>query len=132
MIEYDNEQFMNITQIFKTLNIYTHENKIAPYNIQSFSSYELAPYDLELEEECCMGINCIFKNIPLICSKNHQSLMKIKKNSNIPSYLCKYERPWKIMTDSNKPMKCNNINCWFSHLKGRKEHLRNIWLKLNN
>jgi hypothetical protein len=130
MIEYDDEQFHNITKMFKTLDIEDHCHKIAPYTNRTLIYNEYAPYDLVLEEECSMGINCIFKNTPLICPKNHQGLAPIKKYFNIPSLLCKYERPWKTLRDTNKPMKCNNVNCWFSHLKGRKEHLHNIWKEL--
>ncbi len=129
MIEYDDEQYLNIHQLFKTLNIEDRCNKIAPYNNASIF-YEYAPYDLELEEECIFGFHCIFKNTPSICPKNHQGITTIKKYTKLPPLLCKYERPWKILRDTNKPMKCNNVNCWFSHLKGRKEHLNNILLEL--
>ncbi len=124
-MDFDDEQLFNISILFKMLNIYENNNKFAPYNNLFFNN-EYAPYDLELEEECKMGFNCIFKTNPRICYKNHQGLNKIKKFYYIPHYLCKYERPWKLVKDTNKPMKCDNINCWFSHLKGRKEHLQKI------
>ena len=128
MIEYDDEQYLHINQLFKTLNIENLCSKIAPYNnIPMF--YEYAPYDLELEEECFMGFYCIFKNTPSICPKNHQGLIEIKKNTKIHPLLCKYERPWKVNKDETQ-MKCNNITCWFSHLKGRKEHINKLLLKI--
>lgn len=129
-MDFDDEQLFNISTLFKTLNIDDYNKKLAPYN-NNFSYNDYAPYDLELEEECKMGCNCIFKNTPLICHKNHQGLKNIKKHQFISPLLCKYERPWKIIKETRKPMRCNNINCWFSHLKGRKEHLKNIILELN-
>jgi hypothetical protein len=131
MIEYDDEQLIRISQLFKTLNIAEYNNKLTPYKSSVLIYNDYAPYDLELEEECCFGINCIFKNTPLICPKNHQGIKYIKKYNKIPSLLCKYERPWKITKEDNSPMKCNNINCWFSHLKGRKEHLKKIFKSLS-
>jgi hypothetical protein len=134
MIEYDDDQFNNICQIFRMLNIYEECKKIAPFNMRFILRDEYAPYDLELEEECSFGINCVFKNTPLICYKNHQGIKSIKKYTMIPRLLCKYERPWRyIRLDNNnyKKIKCNNVNCWFSHLKGRKEHLQKIWIELN-
>ncbi len=128
MIEYDNDQFMLISDIVKVLDIFEINNNIAPFNTKPMLLSEYAPYDLELEEECFMSSTCIFKTIPSICPKNHQGLPTIKKNYYLPSLLCKYERPWR--TCNNKPIKCNNINCWFSHLKGRKNHIRNILLNM--
>ncbi len=128
---FDDEQLLNISTLFKILNIDEFNKKIAPYNNNSLYN-EYAPYDLELEEECKQGVYCIFKNSPSICPKNHQGLNKIKKYYHLPSLLCKYERPWKLTKDTNKPMICNNINCWFSHLKGRKEHLKKLMLLIRN
>ena len=131
-----NQQNHLIKQLFNMLDmpdvIYEFE-KISPFNVLHYSSkyIEYAPYDLILEEPCIFGPHCLYKKTPYLCPRNHQKLGKIiKKGSAVPKYLCKYERPWKILRDTNKPMKCNNVNCWFTHLKGRKEHLNNILLEL--
>ena len=99
MIEFDDDQFINICKIFKMLDIHEECNKFAPYNTRFTVLNEYAPYNLELEEECCMGSNCIFKNTPLICPKNHQGIKQIKKFDYIPQLLCKYERPWKTINN---------------------------------
>ncbi len=129
MTEYDTHQFILISQLFKNLQLEDSDTNLAPFNIRQDVLYEKAPYDLELEDECGFGIKCIFKKNPLICHKNHQGINKISKNNYIPTLLCKYERPWKIY--NNKSIKCNNIYCWFSHLKGRKEHLQQILLNIS-
>jgi hypothetical protein len=125
---YDEHQLLLIMQLFKILDL-TDDISLAPYNIlkknkKLINVVEYAPYDLILEEECIFGYNCVFKNKPLICPRNHQGLSNIKKGTIIPNLLCRYERPWKIMSHKNQIFKCNNINCWFSHLKGRTEHLK--------
>jgi hypothetical protein len=128
-MDFDDEQLLNISSLFKILNIDEFNYKIAPFNNKLYY-IEYAPYDLELEEDCSQGIYCIFKNSPLICPKNHQGLNKIKKGFQLPSLLCKYERPWRLTKDTNQQTRCNNINCWFSHLKGRREHLKNLFLSI--
>jgi hypothetical protein len=113
-------------QMLKMLDLYEKEYEShtnAPYNINYKNTHEIAPYTLVLEEDCPFGNMCIYKKIPLICSRNHQKLGKyIIKNTIIPNYLCKYERPWKKNLNG-LPMYCTNNKCWFSHLKGRVDFL---------
>ncbi len=121
------EQTFLIKQSFNMLGIKDATyilDKSTPHNL-SLCYYEYAPYDLYLEEQCCYGLRCFYKNEPLVCSKNHQSLQYIiKQNTLIPKELCKYERPWKYL-------RCNNIYCWYSHLYGRSEHINNLKLIYN-
>jgi hypothetical protein len=118
-----NHQSILINQLFMMLDmidaIYEF-NLTTPYNIyrQTCIKNEYAPYDIILEEPCPFGNKCLYKKTPIFCSKNHQTIIKhIKQNEIIPKYLCKYERPWRKL--NGKPMRCDNINCWFSHLEGR-------------
>lgn len=98
--------------------------KETPYYSNSLMT-EYAHCDMVLEEICCYGTKCLYKNNPLICPKNHQLLLKtIKKNTIIPKQLCKYERPW-------KNMKCINIYCWYAHLKGRSQYMEILKIKHN-
>ncbi len=103
------------------------EKFIAPYNITNNKNWriERCLVNMELEEECQFGINCPNKKIPFLCPKNHQGLNKIYyTNSIIPNLICKYERPWRIL--NNKSMRCQNKNCWFSHLKGRVDFINQL------
>ena len=119
-----NHQSILIDQLFKMLgmkDVIKEFDIITPFNLSS-SIVEFAPYDIILEDPCPFGNKCLYKKTPLLCSKNHQTKIKIlKKQEIIPKYLCKYERPWKTL--NNKPMRCQNIYCWFSHLEGRKEFI---------
>jgi hypothetical protein len=115
-----NHQTLLIKQLFISLDMsdmisYFHIK--TPFNLSNLYT-ENAPYDIILEEPCPYGHKCLYKKTPSLCYKNHQTKNKIiKKGESIPKYLCKYERPWKQL--NNKPMKCANINCWFSHLENR-------------
>jgi hypothetical protein len=101
--------------------------KNTPYN--NYLNYkEYAPCNLLLETPCDYENVCFYKKEPLSCCKNHQTKNTIiQQGEQIPKYLCKYERPWKYL--NGYPMRCLNINCWYSHLSGRKDIL--LW-KLNN
>ncbi len=115
-----NHQTLLIKQLFINLDMPDMINYFdikTPYNLSN-SILENAPYDLILEEPCPYSYKCLYKKTPLYCSKNHQTKKTIiKKYENIPKYLCRYERPWRKLND--KPMRCENKNCWFSHLEGR-------------
>ncbi len=94
-------------------------NKYTPYYLR-YNNTEYAPYNLYLEESCDYGNNCFYKKDPLVCCKNHQTNNNIiVKEQILPNYLCKYERPWKNL--NGYQMRCQNIYCWFSHLKGREQ-----------
>ena len=113
--------------IFNTINMNDELNnfyKETPYYSKS-SSNEYTKCDLILEENCCYGDKCLYKNNPLICPKNHYFLEQIiKKNTIIPKQLCRYERPW-------RKMKCINIYCWYSHLKGHIETIEKLKIEQN-
>ncbi len=84
---------------------------------------EYAPYDLVLEEEC--QSTCPHKKTPALCAKNHKiGIRPIKSGDIIPEHMCHYERPWRLF--KNSPLYCTNINCWYSHLKGRTERVKRI------
>ncbi len=121
------EQMSVIKQMLNTLDMGDAVNdfeKQTPHNLKE-SSYEYTPCDLILEEKCCFGNACLYKKEPLTCSKNHQSLFPfIRKNTLIPNKICKYERPW-------KNIRCTNIYCWYSHLKGRSNYIKEFKLKNN-
>jgi hypothetical protein len=117
-----NHQTQLIIQLFINLDmpdIINYFDVKTPY-ILNKKEYEYAPYDIILEKFCPYGNKCLYKKTPSQCYKNHQTINKIiKKNEYIPTYICKYERPWRKIND--KPIRCQNINCWFSHFEGRKE-----------
>jgi hypothetical protein len=119
------EQMFLIKQIFNTLDMNDIVNdfeKQTPH-ITKNTSNEYTPCDLILEEKCIFGNACLYKKDPLSCSKNHQSLFPfIRKNTIISNKVCKYERPWKNML-------CTNMNCWYSHLKGRCKYVEAFKLK---
>ncbi len=120
------QQTLIIKQILLGLDMedaFNHFIKTTPYYL-SYNNYEYTPCDLILEESCPYGNNCLYKTTPLVCYKNHQLINKvIKKNQRIPNVICKYERPWKKL--NGEPMRCQNIYCWFSHLKGRYDIIKN-------
>ena len=94
--------------------------KTTPFRLE-FKIKDFTPYNLVLEEPCPYGNNCFYKKNPLICNKNHQTNATIiLEYSQIPNYICKYERPW-IILPNGKEMRCQNKYCWFSHLKGHYE-----------
>jgi hypothetical protein len=119
-----NHQTFLIKQLFINLDmpdVIKYFDIKTPYNL-SYATIEKAPYDIILEESCPYGYKCLYKKTPIFCYKNHQTILKvIKKNEIIPKYLCKYERPWRQL--NNKQMRCENINCWFSHLEGRRNNI---------
>ncbi len=119
-----NHQTQLIIQLFINLDmpdIVDYFDTKTPY-ILNKKAYEYAPYDIKLEESCPFGHNCFYKKTPILCSKNHQTRNKIiKQDEYIPTYICKYERPWRML--NNKPMRCENIYCWFSHLDGRCNYI---------
>lgn len=113
-----NEQLIILRHIFYTLDM---EDVIIAFEKQTplicHINAERSPEILYLEDKCIFGTACLYKNDPLSCSKNHLNIAPfIKKNSFIPNKLCKYERPW-------KNIKCTNIYCWRSHLRGRIEFI---------
>ena len=98
-------------------------NKTPFYSKDSNDTYSKC--DLITEETCYYGDKCLYKNNPLICPKNHYFLEQIiKKNTIIPKQLCRYERPW-------RKMKCINIYCWYSHLKGHIETIEKLKIEQN-
>jgi hypothetical protein len=114
LYEMTKHQQILINQLLKTLDI----NPLADNHI----SYEYAPYDLILEEECSNGKYCNHRRNPLICSKNHHNINNIiKQFEHIPKKMCRYERPWKIL--NGYPMRCTNSECWYSHLEGRSDSI---------
>lgn len=122
------DSYIMIYNLLKTLEIedaIIDYNKYAPFNLNRTYYTEYAPYNLVLEETCFYKNECFYKKDPLSCCKNHQLTdVMIMKNQQIPKFLCKYERPWKLL--NGYPMRCQNIYCWLSHLSGRKEILNII------
>jgi hypothetical protein len=117
--EMTKHQQILIKQLFKLLDMDINNN----INIY----YDYAPYDLILEEECSNGKYCKNRKNPLNCSKNHHNINNIiKKNEPIPQKMCRYERPWKTL--NGYPMRCTNIECWYSHLEGRSDSINNYIL----
>jgi hypothetical protein len=126
----DENQSLFIKQLLNTIGIYDDDNDCltTPFNVKIKSSYskEYIPYDIKLEVDCINGNNCKFKKVPLVCPYNHQNLGRIfKKYDYIPNLFCRYERPWK-KNNNNQPLRCTNRFCWFSHMEGRVEILKNI------
>jgi hypothetical protein len=119
-----NHQTLLIKQMFINLDmpdvVNYFENR-TPFGLSN-NRFETPPYDIVLQEPCTYGLKCLYKKTPLLCSKNHQTnKLMIKKDELIPKYLCKYERPWRLLND--KPMRCKNKYCWFSHLEGRNDNI---------
>jgi hypothetical protein len=119
------EEMIMIYNILKTLNIedtLLDFNKFTQYKSNSYL-FELAPYDLLLEDFCEYGYFCFYKRDPQSCCKNHQTNNSIiMRGTELPNYLCKYERPWRFL--NGYPMRCQNIYCWYSHLAGHKNNLQ--------
>ena len=130
-MEIFNREFILINQSFKMMGIeeiISDFYKPSPYTLNS-RYHDYAPCNLELEEACPYGNYCFDKRNPRECYRNHQtSRLIIPVYSLIPSILCRYERPWKKLSNGEK-MRCQNKYCWFSHLKGRKEILEKLFNK---
>ena len=129
--------------ITNKLDIIKQENKLSPYppsylplvppptpsptpSYQNvFFNTEHALCDMQLENYCIYGINCMYKNYPLICSQNHINLGTVIQIGNIiPSTFCRYERPW--IFKNGKSLRCTNIKCCYAHLKGHFDEIKII------
>ena len=119
------DETLMIYNTLKTLGIedaLNDFNKFTPFNSRNKNNnyLECTPCDLYLEIPCEDGLKCFYKKDPSVCCKNHQTNNNIIiKGQILPNYLCKYERPWKQLNGFQ--MRCQNINCWFSHLFGRQQ-----------
>ncbi len=126
--ESSNDEIINIYNLLKTLDIedaFIDYTKFAPFNFKNLYYLEISPFNLLLEEPCDYKNECFYKKEPLVCCKNHQTIDRfIMSGQEIPKYLCKYERTWKLL--NGYPMRCQNIHCWFSHLSGRRQIINYI------